>query len=170
LSSNRLRYREFSLQNTPLHGRYLLDLAAETSMPREKVRATMAELENQRKAAAEALDRATDRRDGIEKLRRDVAMIWARFEQIRCEELLRLVPEDRRAVYHGLRLRVDVDGHGNARVSGVFDLDIAELLPTEGAYRVSKDCVAAKPYDGAVTLGSPSRGTSSRRGRRGRWR
>lgn len=97
-------------------------------------------------------------------------MIFARFEQIRCEKLLRLVPEDRRAVYNALRLRVDVNGQGNVRVSGAFDLDIGELLPTEGAYRVSEYRGMVRPYDGVVTLDSPSRGTSSPRGRQGRWR
>ena len=132
------------------------------------MRAKITELENQRKAASEALERATERRGNIGKLRRDVAMIWARFEQIWCEELLRLVPEDRRAMYNALRLRVDVDGQGNAHISGVFDLDIVELLPPEGAYRVSEDGGVAKPYGGVVTMESSSRGTSSRRGRRGR--
>ena len=85
-------------------------------------------------------------------------MVFARFYQIHRQDLLRFVPEDRRAVYNGLRLRVDVDGQGNARISGAFDLNIAELLPIEGAYRVSEDRGAAWPYDGVVTLASPSRG------------
>lgn len=61
-------------------------------------------------------------------------------------------------------------GRENVRISGAFDLDIGELMPTEGAYRVSEYRGMVRPYDGVVTLDSPSRGTSSPRGRQGRWR
>jgi hypothetical protein len=48
-------------------------------------------------------------------------LVWMRFEQIRCGDLLRLGPEDRRQAYEALWLRVEVGRDGDARVFGVFD-------------------------------------------------
>lgn len=133
---------------------YLLDLAADTLMPKEKLRSKMGELAQQRNAAQKALREAQDRRESIERLRRELDMVWMRFEQIRCEELRHLVGEDRRSVYGGLRLRVEIDKQGNARITGVFDVDIVELVPVgdTGLYRSSRRDEPPKPYEGVVSL------------------
>jgi hypothetical protein len=123
----------------------------------------LADVDGPREGTRRALQEARDRGEGIEKLRREMMLVFARFEQIRTEELLRLEPEDRRA-YLALRLRVGADNEKNVRITGVFDHDIAEIMPTKGLYRVSPNRTDVKEHKGVVTLDSPStRGCSQPR-------
>jgi hypothetical protein len=90
--------------------------------------------------------------------------VFARFEQIRTEELRHLVGEERRRAYEALRLRVEIDEQGNTRVAGAFGQDIADVLPgADGvAYRVDHDRETVKQHKGVVSLDSVARCGGSR--------
>jgi hypothetical protein len=49
---------------------------------------------------------------------------------------------------------VEIDGNGDARISGMLDQDIGDLLPNEGTYLVSLDRPDPPPFEGVVALGN----------------
>ncbi len=119
-----------------------LDLAADGDMSREDLRAKLAEIECQRKELEEALRSARGRHEMIQKLQREREIVFGRFSAMRDIDLRCALPEERRRVLEGLRVRVQVDKDGNARISGVFDTDIIELLPMAQRLREAAD----EPY------------------------
>jgi site-specific DNA recombinase len=151
-----------------------LDLAADGDMSREELRRKLAEVDERREAARKTLREARDREETIRKLRRDRETMLGRFSAMRGMDLRHLDPENRRRVLQALRLRVEVDKNGDARISGVFDADnnITELLPMAQApadepYTVRFHHEIPPPFKGVVTLDntriagcSPSRTTS----------
>jgi hypothetical protein len=89
--------------------------------------------------------------------------------------LRHLPPRDRRTVYGVLRVTAHADEKGDVRVTGVFDADITELLPTSwAAARASArdhdpriNPRLPTPHKGVVSVRHSHPGTSSPRGRRG---
>jgi hypothetical protein len=117
------------------------------------------EVDGLREGTMRALREAQERGDGIERLRRELLAVFARFEQIRCEDLLRLPPEERRRAYLGLRVRCEIDKEKNVVIKGAFGADLAEILsaPPEGPYPVSpEEGEPAREHPGAVTLDNTS--------------
>ncbi len=139
-----------------------LDLAADGDMGREDLRCKLAEVDGQSEGLLEALREAKDRGEAIEKLRQDREMLAGRFSAMRGIDLRNLGPEDRRRVMEALRLRVEVDKEGDARISGVFDADVTELLPMDQApagepYAVRFRREIPPPHGRAVTLDTTGR-------------
>jgi Recombinase zinc beta ribbon domain len=103
---------------------YLLDLAADTSMPKERLGAKLAEADAQRTEFRKALRETQDRQQTIKRLE------WERDHNLHLVEGLgagRFVtasPRDRRRIYQALQLRAEVDEDGTIRLSGVFDPDV----------------------------------------------
>jgi site-specific DNA recombinase len=103
------------------------DLAADGDMSREDLRVKLAEVDRQRHELQKTLRDAQGRRRSIAEAKRQ----WKLNEG-----LLQLVsihyycagPEDRRRIYHALRLRADVDREGAIRLAGIIDPDV--YLPT----------------------------------------
>jgi predicted nuclease with TOPRIM domain len=114
-------------------------------------------VDEERDGLQKALKEATEREEDVGRLRRELRMVFARFEQIRTEELRHLEGEERRRAYEALRLRVEVDEKGDARLFGVFGQNIADVLPTEGAYRVDHQPEPVKQHKGVVSLDSVAR-------------
>jgi len=113
-------------------------------------------VDEERDGLQKALTEATAHEEDVGRLRRELRTVFARFEQIRTEELRHLVGEERRRAYEALRLRVEVDEQGNTRVAGAFGQDIADVLPgADGvAYRVDHDRETVKQHKGIVSLDS----------------
>jgi hypothetical protein len=108
----------------------------------------------ERKQAEEALREAANHRDGMEALRREMNLMFARAEQIRCDELRYLDPEDQRKVLMASRTTATIDQLGNVTITGLLNLDIAELLPTEGLYETRPGGEESPRHEGVVKLGS----------------
>jgi len=152
-----------------------LDLAADGDISREELRHKLAEVDEQREVARKTLREARDREETIRKLQRDREMVFRRFSAMRGMDLRHLNPENRRRVLQALRLRVEIDENGDARISGVFDADITELLPMVHApadepYTVHFKHEIPPPFKGVVTLDNSPRGTLSPPARLGRCR
>ncbi len=137
------------------------DQQAEGLMTLPELRDRLGGLEKERKEAEAALAETRERRGDEDAVREVVDLIWSRQAQIRAGELARLRPEDRRRVLIGAMVKARIDREGNVSVTGMLDMDIAELLPpsgeTEGPFRTEP----AKPgktgtpeHEGVVSLGS----------------
>jgi hypothetical protein len=103
------------------------DLAADGDMSREDLRVKLAEVDRQRHELQKTLRDAQDRRRSIAEAKRQ----WRLNEgliQLVCIHYECAGPEDRRRIYHALRLRADVDRDGAIRLAGIFDPDV--YLPT----------------------------------------
>jgi hypothetical protein len=86
-------------------------------------------------------------------------MLFGRFSAMDGIDLRSLNPENHRLVLQALRLRVEVDKNADARISGVFDADITEVLPmaqapADGPYTVRFKREIPPPFKGVVTLDS----------------
>jgi site-specific DNA recombinase len=114
-------------------------------------------VDEERDGLQKALREATEREEDAGRLRRELRMVFARFEQIRTEELRHLEGEERRRAYEALRLRVEVDEKGDARLFGVFGQNIADVLSTDGPYRVDHEPEPVKQHKGVVSLDSVAR-------------
>lgn len=110
-----------------------LDLAADGDMSREELRLKLAETDEQREALRQALREVRDRQEMIQRLQQDREMMFRRYSAMRNIDLRKIVPENRRRVLQALRMRVELDENGDARISGVFDVDITEVLPMDQA-------------------------------------
>jgi hypothetical protein len=119
-----------------------LDLAADGDMTREDLRAKLAEVESQSRELKDALRSAQDRQEAIQKLQRERGIVFRQFSAMRDIDLRCALGEERRRVLEGLRVRVELDKDGSARISGMFDTDIVELLPMAQHLREAAD----KPY------------------------
>lgn len=102
-------------------------LAARGSMDDDELDAALAGLDGQRREAEVALEEARGRGDRVEALRRDLAHLWVRFEQIRTDELRFLDPEDKRKVLRAARATAEIDREGNVRISSMLNLDVTEF-------------------------------------------
>jgi hypothetical protein len=103
------------------------DLAADGDMSREDLRVKLAEVDRQRHELQKTLRDAQGRRRSIAERERQ----WKLTEpllQLVCIDLYCAGPEDRRRIYHALRLRANVDREGTIRLAGIFDPDV--YLPT----------------------------------------
>jgi site-specific DNA recombinase len=116
-----------------LHGRlqkldqkesYLLDMAADTSMPRESLQSKLAQFDQQRKVLRNALREAEARQDALRRPRENLANFNRALLQMNRMKLSKASPEDRRRVYQALQLQATVDRDGNIRLSGIFDPDV----------------------------------------------
>lgn len=85
---------------------YLLEVAADTSMPKDKLRAKLAELEEARKRARRELAAARESAGELERLEREAEALLEHYEAVSPEALDSLAPEERHYVYRTLRLRV----------------------------------------------------------------
>ena len=81
-------------------------------------------------------------------------MVFARFEQIRTEDLHYLDPEDKRRILRGAKVRAEIDREGNVTITGMLDFDITKLLPTDGPYRTDLDRPEPPPFKDVVTMGN----------------
>jgi len=106
-----------------------LDLAADGDMSREDLRSKLAEVEIQRKELQDALRSAQEYKERILKLKRERKIVFRQFAAMRDIDLRCASSEDRRRLLEALRVLVELDKDGNARISGMFDTDIVELLP-----------------------------------------
>jgi hypothetical protein len=139
-----------------------VDLAADRVISHEELRAKLVEVDEQREAVQKALREARDRQEMLRKLQRNRKMWEAAFERFvlrRGLGLFFLGAEYRRQVFQALRLRVEVDKNGDVRISGVFDVDITEVLlrgsPTErrGAGRHSVvNYESSPPFRGNISV------------------
>ena len=96
------------------------DLALDGLLTREDLRAKLFELDEARGAIQEELEAYVQRVERIKTLEQDREAALATFAESVPEELDRLAPEDRHRVYRMLRLRVDVAGDGQTKVSGAL--------------------------------------------------
>lgn len=99
------------------------------------------------------MQEARGRADGLDALRRAFDLVFWRLEQIRREELRFLHPEDKRRVLMASRTRVEIDREGRVRITGMVDLDVTRLLPTDGAYRTDPAGPEPPEYAGVVERG-----------------
>lgn len=90
----------------------------------------------------------------LAELRRLINMIWDRYRQIREDELRYLDPEDKRRVLRGAKVRAEIDREGRVKITGMLDLDIAELLLVDGPFRVEPDKPEPPPFKGVVEIGN----------------
>jgi hypothetical protein len=90
----------------------------------------------------------------MDALRRELSYLFLRFDQIRTEELRFLHPEDKRRILMASRTMAEIDREGNVRITGMLDLDLTKLLPTEGAYRTERGAAEPSPHKGVVARGS----------------
>ncbi len=103
---------------------YLLDVAADTSMPKESLRTKLAELEEQRKELRKALREAEARQHALRQPRKNLADLHFVLLQMDRMKLNQASPEDRRRLYEALRLQAIVDREGKIRLNGIFDPDV----------------------------------------------
>ena len=134
-----------------------LDLAADGDIRGEELRHKLSEIDDQRDVARKALREAKDREETIRKLQRDREIMFRRFSAMRGMDLRSLDPENRRRVLQALRLCVEIDKRGDARISGVFDAAITELLPmaqvpADEPYTVKFKREIPPPFKSVVTL------------------
>jgi hypothetical protein len=112
-------------------------------------------LRRRREKAEAALEEARGHAEGMESLRRELHLVFARGEQIRTMELRFLHPEDKRRVLIASRTKADIDCDGNVTITGLLNLDIARLLPTDGMYRTDREGREPAPYEkGVVGIGN----------------
>jgi hypothetical protein len=134
------------------------DLAADGDMTREELRSKLAEVDEQREEVRKVLREARNRQEMVHNLDRDRKLLHDRFAHLRFADLFTLDPERRRRLMQALRLRVDVDEQDNVRISGVFDTDITEMLPTmNGIPFAERDTrhlhyMSPPPLKGVVTV------------------
>ncbi len=153
-------------------------MGADGTIGREDLRLKLAEADEERDSLRRALRETTGRREELERLRNEREALAGRFSAMRGMGLRHLPPQDRRAVYGALRITAHADEKGDVRITGIFDADITDLLPMSWAlakasardYHPSLNGQLPTLHKGVVSVGHPCRGTSSRPGRRGRWR
>jgi site-specific DNA recombinase len=103
---------------------YLLDMAADTFMPKESLQSKLAEFEEQRKVLRKALREAEARQNALRRPRENLANFNSVLLQMDRMKLNQASPEDRHRVYQALRLQATVDREGKIRLSGIFDPDV----------------------------------------------
>ena len=96
------------------------DLALDGLLTREELRAKLSELDEAREAIEKELEAYAQRAERLKTLEQDRDATLAAFVESVPEELDRLAPEERHHVYKMLRLRVDVEGDGRTKISGVL--------------------------------------------------
>ena len=111
-----------------------LDLAADSLMSKDELRAKLAELEDEKTTAEKALADIDDRRERIEELERDRAALLESYRQQALTGGLALfTPEQRHAMYRRMRLVVRV-GPG-----GIPAVDAGPDSFNAGTYKVDFD-------------------------------
>jgi site-specific DNA recombinase len=136
------------------------DLAADGDMSREELRSKLAEVDEKREEVRKVLREARNRQEMVHNLGRDRKLLHDQFASLRFADLFTLDPERRRRLMQALRLRVDVDEQSNVRISGVFDADITEMLPSMNripfAERDTRHLhyMNPPPFKGVVTVDS----------------
>lgn len=103
---------------------YLLDVASDTSMPRERLRAKLTELDERRDGLRKALREVDARQHALRQRRINYAHLDSLLLQMNRMDLGMASPEDRRRLYQALRLTASVDEDRTVRLSGVFDPDL----------------------------------------------
>jgi hypothetical protein len=96
------------------------DLALDGLLTREDLRAKLFELDEARGAIQKALEAYVQRAKRLKTLEQDRDATLAAFVESVPEELDRLAPDERHRVYRMLRLRVDVEGDGQLKISGAL--------------------------------------------------
>ncbi len=124
--------------------------------------AMLVEVDERREGLCGALAEARDRRQQLEALQSEQEKAFGGFYAIRNALIHDRTPEERRRILQALRITVEVDVEGNARIKGIFDQDLTELLPVEGVHsvRTHDEPVPDKDYrdyKGVVTLDSSRR-------------
>jgi len=145
----------------------LIDMGADGTIGREDLRAKLAEADEERDSLRRALRRAAGRGEELKRLRRERGVLNGRFSAMRGMGLRHLPPQDRRAVYDALRLMAHTDGNGDVSITGIFDADLTELLPTSWAlakagareYDPSLNRRLPTPHKGVVSAEHPRPGT-----------
>jgi hypothetical protein len=143
-------------------------------MPKERLRAKLAEFEEQREDLRKVLRETQDRQKIIKRLE------WERDHNLHLvdafggAQYITASPRDRRRIYEALRLRVEIDKEGRIRLSGIFNppLLLNEMVqdppvdPSEPLPKVPEDAdVEVLTLDNTPTAGSspsPTRSLSSR--------
>jgi hypothetical protein len=96
------------------------ELALDGLLTREELRAKLSELDEAREALEKELEAYAQRTERLKTLEQVRNATLAAFVESVPEELDRLAPEERHRVYKMLRLRVDVEGDGRTKISGVL--------------------------------------------------
>ena len=150
-------------------------MGADGTIGHEDLRTKLAESDEERDSLRRALREAAGRGEELKRLRNEREILADRFRAMRGMGLRHLPPEERRTAYDAPRLTAHADEKGDVRVTGVFDADITELLPTSwAAARASArdhdpriNPRLPTPHKGVVSVRHSHPGTSSPRGRRG---
>jgi hypothetical protein len=104
-----------------------LDLAADGDMSREKLRAKLAELEEQRKAVRRELEEARRRLRALHEPERVWTWLDRSVLQVDAMRLSHSSMEDRHRIYQALRLQAEVGQDRTVRLNGVFDPEVSLL-------------------------------------------
>ena len=151
-------------------------MGADGTISREDLRAKLAEADEKRVSLRRALrGRPPRARGGAREAEEGAGALAERSSAMRGMGLRHLPPRDRRTVYGVLRVTAHADEKGDVRITGVFDADIAELLPTSwAAARASArdhnpriNPRLPTSHKGIVSVRHSRPGTSSPQGRRG---
>lgn len=86
----------------------------------EELDEVLADLEETRKTAERALQALRSRQEMLAQLERDKDAILESYARMTPEALDNLTPEERRSVYHMLRLKVNANPDGSLEVTGVL--------------------------------------------------
>ncbi len=113
-----------ALRRLELKESYLLDVASDTSMPREKLRTKLAELDERRDGLRKALREVEARQHALRQRRINYAHLDSLLLQMNRMDLGMASPADRRRLYQALRIKASVDEDRTVRLSGVFDPDL----------------------------------------------
>lgn len=126
------------------------DLAASGDIPKDRMRAKVAELEDERAAAEDALADIDDRRERIRELERDRDALLRDYRQrAQAGGIATLTPEQRHEMYRRMRLTVKVSPGGYAAVDAEpdsfpaglrVDLKHHMVASVEGVLPVESDC------------------------------
>jgi hypothetical protein len=103
---------------------YVLEVASDTSMPKERLQAKLGEFEEQRKELQRALQEAERRQEALRRPQKNLRSLHFILLQMDRMKLNQASPQDRRRVYEGLQLQASVDRNGKIRLSGIFDPDV----------------------------------------------
>lgn len=137
------------------------DQAAEGLMTLDELRDRLVALAKQRRKAEAALEEARGRGDAVERLRRDLVMLCVRLDQIERGDLRHLRPGDQRQALLNSRTTAEIDREGNVTITGMLDLDMTELLPTDEVYEIRPGGEEPQRHKGVVKLGSTPSASSA---------
>lgn len=103
---------------------YLLDLAADTSMPKDKLRTKLSELEQARVTARRELENLKNHTKRIAEMEHDRDTLLESMMDQAPEVLDSFTPEDRQQAYKMLRVKVQVFPDGSLEITGLFKPDV----------------------------------------------